>query len=370
MANNAFKIFSAAICLMFVCSKSAEPGDSRFQAGSEWGWGNEASAQDATPQKKPIEIPYFDQDIGQHLLDKDFKYIANADNIRGSLRRSQTIYRAICGRLQEFGYMNPDFYENVYMYLNSDEWEQDLKTLSPGDAAFVRIITYYCFTDITDARFVQILLEKLEDKNQIKFIEEFFRVKRQHDVLRTNHWHLLMGIGANFFSHGANDKLAPGPNYDIGFGYCVFGMFCTDFRIGGIFAATPYKEDVVQSGITYPKEDIHYTAIEALLRAKLYFSYDYDLSVFGGLRLHAIEFDSKEGELIKKELGKDMKNAYSYGYTMGIAGTKFFAGNGVTPKLFGIGARFGVANFGSNYFDIGGYNWYFGFDVSARLVKY
>ena len=50
-------------------------------------------------------------------------------------------------------------------------------------------------------------------------------------------------------------------------------------------------------------------------------------------------------------------------------GAKFFGGNGAIPKLFGIGARVGVANFGDNILDIGGYNWYGGINLIAKLIK-
>lgn len=55
------------------------------------------------------------------------------------------------------------------------------------------------------------------------------------------------------------------------------------------------KEDVVQEGYTYSGKDISYTTIEGLFRGNVFTSYDYDLAVFGGLRLHALEIDSKTG---------------------------------------------------------------------------
>lgn len=369
-----FKRLLIAACIPFACAKAVE--NSAFNAGGEWGWGGETSTEQAespknetAPAKKPIEIPYFDQDIGQHLLAKDFRYLANADIIRESFARSINVYRTQSGRFSYFGYTNPDFYEKVFEYLASESWEQDLKTLSPGDAAFVRIIAYYCFTGIENRRYIQTQLEKIEDGNQSKFLEEFFRVKRQHESLRSNHWNIFMGLGANFFSNGAENKLGPGPSFDFGFNFCLTGMFCSEFRIGSIVIAEPYKEDIEQSGVIYPKEFINYTAVEALLSAKLIYTFDYDVSVFAGLRLHAIEFDSKEGERFRGAGRKDMANGYSYGYTMGISGAKYFAGNGVMPKLFGISVRAGVANFGDNILDIGGYNWYGGIDLVMRLMK-
>lgn len=266
-------------------------------AQSEWGWGSEPATPkaDEKQDRKQVEIPYFDQEIGSRLLAGQFSYIANADYVRNSLTRSLNVYNTAFGRLAYFGYANQDFYDSVYVYLDSDAWEADLKKLSPGDAAFVRTIVYFCFTGIQTPRYVQIQLGKIEKEPQREFLEEFFRVKSQHDVLRANHWDMFIGVTGNFFSHGANDKLAPGPAFDLGFSYCAFGSYCAEFRIGSIVGVTPYKEDIVQSGVTYYKEEISYTAVEALFRAKVVYSYSYDLSVFGGLRLHAIEFDTEEG---------------------------------------------------------------------------
>lgn len=366
-------LVAACILLGFAQSAYSQPSSpDASDMRSEWSWGGEAATPEAekVPVKKTVEIPYFDQDIGQRLLNKEFSYIASTDNIRESHARSINVYRTPFGRLKEFGYANTEFYENIYVYLNSDEWEEDLKKLSPGDAAFIRLIVYYCFAEIKGPRFVQTQLEKIEKENQRSFIENFFRVKRQHEVLRSSHWLMFIGFGANFFTHGAEDNLGHGPSYDIGFGYCLKGMFCADFRLNGIIGVDPYKEDIVQSEITYPKEDIHYTAVEALLRTKIIYTFDYEFSIFGGLRLHAIEFDSEEGKKFKETFGKDMKNSYSYSYTMGFEGAKYFGGNGTMPKLFGIGARVGVANFGDNFFDIGGYNWYATLDLIVKLAKF
>lgn len=63
-----------------------------------------------------------------------------------------------------------------------------------------------------------------------------------------------------------------------------------------------------------------------------------------------------------------MKNGYSYGFTTGISGAMYFGRDGgAIPNVFGLGARFGVANFGSNILDIGGYNWYGGIDLIGRF---
>ena len=56
-----------------------------------------------------------------------------------------------------------DFYDSVYAYLASNAWEEDLKKLSEGDAAFVRTIVYFCFTEIQDRRYIQIQLDKITD---------------------------------------------------------------------------------------------------------------------------------------------------------------------------------------------------------------
>ena len=363
-------LVAACILLGVVQTAYSQPaGQGASGMRSEWGWGGDIATPraESAPEKKQVEIPYFDQDIGQHLLGRQFSYLVNADYIRKSLVRSLNVYSTPFGKLAYFGYTPEDFYDSVYTYLASFAWEDDLKKLSAGDAAFVRTIVYYCFTDILTPRYVQIQVGKIENESQRDFLEEFFRVKSQHDVLNANHWDMFIGLNANFFSHGANDKLAPGAAFDLGFSYCVFGSYCAEFRIGSIVGVEPYKEDIVQAGVTYPKEDISYTAVEALFRAKLIYSYDYDLSVFGGLRLHAIEFDTEEGKLYKEAGRKDMKNGYSYGFTTGIAGTKYFGGIGVIPNVFGLGARIGVANFGDNILDIGGYNWYGGIDLVMRF---
>lgn len=339
-------------------------------AQSEWGWGSETSTPKADEKeaREQVEIPYFDQEIGTRLLAGQFSLIANVDYVRNSLVRSLNVYNTPFGRLAYFGYANQDFYDSVYVYLDSEAWEADLKKLSPGDAAFVRTIVYYCFTGIQTPRYVQIQLGKIENEQQREFLEEFFRVKSEHEVLHANHWEMFIGIAGNFFSNGANDKLRPGPAFDLGFGYCAFGKYCAEFRIGSIVVVNPYKEDIVQSGVTYYKEEISYTAVEALFRAKVIYSYSYDLSVFGGLRLHAIEFDTEEGKYYKEQGLKDMKNGYSYGFTTGISGAKYFGRDGgAIPDVFGLGARIGVANFGDNILDIDGYNWYGGIDLIVRF---
>ena len=57
-------------------------------------------------------------------------------------------------------------------------------------------------------------------------------------------------------------------------------------------------------------------------------------------------------------------------YTAGISGAKYFIGNGVIPKVLGIGARVGIANFGDNGIDLVGFNWYGGIDLIMRFGKY
>ena len=126
----------------------------------------------------------------------------------------------------------------------------------------------------------------------------------------------------------------------------------------------------MQEDIAYPKEYITYTAVEALLRAKIVYSYDYEISVFSGLRLHAIEFDSEEGKIYKQEYGRDMENEDIFGLTAGISGAKYFIGNGAIPNLVGIGARVGIANFGDNGIDLGGFNWYGSVDLIVRFGKF
>lgn len=116
-----------------------------------------------------------------------------------------------------------------------------------------------------------------------------------------------------------------------------------------------------------PKKYISYTPVEALLRVNLFSSYDYEFSVFGGLRLHALEFDSKKDSEYKDKYGKGMADGYSYGFTAGLSGAKYFGRNDVTPKLFGIGARAGFANFGESRLDIEGFNWYVGIDLRCRF---
>lgn len=364
-----------ATSLLLACSQAAlaqaeEPPKTDIR--SEWGWGAEAAnpKPEEAPVKKTVQIPYFEQDIGQHLLAKDFKFLVDAQNIRESYMRAVNVYGAPFGRYTLFGYSNKDFYDSVYAYLSSATWEEDLKKLPAGDAAFIRIIVYYCFIENIKKRYIQIQLEKVTDESQRKLLKDLFQVRDEKDSLTQSHWLMIFGLGANFFSNGANDKISPGPNFDIGFSYCLLGKYCADLRIGSIFIVDPYKEDVVQSGITYPKEDISYTAVEAQLRAKLFLSFDYDLSVYGGLRLHCLEFDTQQSKTYKEKYGKDMKNGYSYGYTVGISGTKYYIGNGASPKLLGLSARFGVATFGENSLDIGGYNWYGGLDLLMRLGGY
>jgi hypothetical protein len=365
-------IVAASLLLASSLAAFAQAEPQRFDSGREWGWGGTPSLPkaEAAPVTKTVQISYFDQEIGERLLGKDFRHLTDGVFVRESFVRSVNVYRNPFGRFSYFGYVHQDFYDSVYAYLASNAWEEDLKKLPEGDAAFVRTIVYFCFTEIQDRRYIQVQLDKITDSEQRELLHDLFRVKPTHDVLHANHWEMFIGLGPNFFTNGAGDKLSPGPAFDLGFGFCLFGRYCTDFRIGSIVITDPYKEDIVQEGITYPKEYISYTAVEALLRAKIVYSYDYEISVFGGLRLHAIEFDSEEGKIYKQEYGRDMENEDIFGLTAGISGAKYFIGNGVIPKVLGIGARVGIANFGDNGIDLVGFNWYGGIDLIMRFGKY
>ena len=363
-----------AASLLLICSQAAlaQAGAQKFDSGNEWGWGGAPSLSktEAAPETKPVQIPYFDQEIGERLLGRDFRRLTDGVFVRESFVRSVSVYRIPFGRFTYFGYSRQDFYDSVYTYLASSAWEEDLKKLSEGDAAFVRTIVYFCFTEIQDRRYIQIQLDKITDTEQRELLQELFRIKPTHDILHANHWEMFIGLGPNFFTNGAGDKLGTGVAFDLGFGFCLFGRYCTDFRIGSIVGTHPYKEDIVQENITYPKEYITCTAVEALLRAKLVYAYDYEISVFSGLRLHAIEFDSEEGKIYKQEYGRDMENEDIFGLTAGISGAKYFIGNGVIPKVLGIGARVGIANFGDNGIDLGGFNWYGSVDLIVRFGKF
>ena len=123
----------------------------------------------------------------------------------------------------------------------------------------------------------------------------------------------------------------------------------------------------MQEGYTYSGKDISYTTIEGLFRVNVFTSYDFDLAVFGGLRLHALEIDSKTDEKYKEKFGRTMDDFYSFGYTTGITGAKYFGSGNAAPKIFGVGARIGVATFGDTDLNITGYNWYATLNVLVRV---
>ena len=68
LTNMLKKVFLLLICAFFY-SQAADPV--QFESGHEWGWGGTTSG--SNPEIKTAEIPYFDQDIGQHLLKKEFR---------------------------------------------------------------------------------------------------------------------------------------------------------------------------------------------------------------------------------------------------------------------------------------------------------
>lgn len=399
MTPSIFK--KAIIATLAFCAVSFAFDKSIFEPGHAWGWGGDASYEAQVLGNKPASladssqadqskassaeatlpkdsrstknsrdaqrhIPFFDEYVGNLLLQKDFKTLTNADSIRTNLRRFATAHGTIYSRSAPTE-ATEKIHKDVYVYMSSLAWENDLQKLDSGDAAFVRAIVYTSFmSDIVNNRYIQILIDRITDIRQRTIIEDLFGIKPTRTVLKANHWYLMYGIDGDFFSNGANEKINPGPAFNLGFGYCLVGTYCGEFRIGSMFTS-PYKEDVIQSGITYPKEHISYSAVEALLRVKLVYAFDYDISVFGGLRLHALEFDTEKDKEFKEDYGKGMANSYSFGYTAGISGAKFFAGNGTTPKLFGIGVRAGFANFGESKFDVTGFNWYVGVDVRASF---
>lgn len=404
------------IFVSLACSMASFALDeSAFEAGNIWGWGGDASyeaqifaeadsskadtadstqatdesvsrsanndtgSSEATLPKNnnktkdrhntQVYIPFFDEYIGKLLLQKDFKTLANVDSIQYNIKRLTAVHKTIHSTYSfpTEGFEN--VVRDVYAYMSSSAWESDLQKLDADDASFVRLVVYTCFmSQPLTKRYIQILLDRITDDRKKEFIEDLYELKPTRTVLKASHWYMMIGAEGDFFSNGADEKISPGPAYALGFGYCLAGMYCGEFRIGGMFTS-PYKEDVIQSGITYPKEHISYSAVEALLRVKLVYAFDYDISVFGGLRLHALEFDTEKDKEFKEDYGKGMANSYSFGYTAGISGAKFFAGNGTMPKLFGIGIRAGFANFGESKFDVTGFNWYAGIDFSIRLVS-
>ena len=346
------------LCIPLLIRAMASAHALAQDAASEesWGWGGEDIL--ATPLSMPAanspRVPLFDEVIGKRLLDKDFKFIANADSVREYATKSTTAYN---NAYRRWGAEQNELYNNVFAYLDSDAWEEDLEKLPAGDAAFVRIVVYDVFFHKVDKRYVQIQLSKIENEGQRNYLEQKYHVKSETEELHKNRWMMSVGFGANFFSNGADDVLKNTPAIDMGAGYCLFGRYCADFHIGGIFQRG-LKEDVVQEGFTYSKNDVSYTAVEALFRVNALTSYDYELSVYGGLRLHALENDTKQDDKYLEKYGRKMDDFYSFGYTTGIIGAWYFGGDGSTPKIFGISTRIGVATFGDTELHITGYNWY------------
>lgn len=335
-------------------------------AGEEnWGWGGEELPNESfrTVTANTARVPLFDEALGERLLNKDFKFIANADSVRDAAEKSQIAYRH--ASQYQWNAERAEFFKNVFAYLNSDAWEQDLEKLPEGDAAFIRVIVYDAFFNNVDRRYAQIQLSKITDEKQLNYLKKIYHIKTEAEELHNGRLLLGFGVGANFFSNGADDIVKNAPSVDMNIGYCIYGRYCTDFHIGGI--KCDLKEDVVQDGYTYSRKDISYTTIEGLFRVNVFTSYDYDLAVFGGLRLHALEIDSKTDEKYKEKFGRTMDDFYSFGYTTGIMGAKYFGGGNAAPKIFGVGARIGVATFRDTDLNITGYNWYATLNVLVRV---
>ena len=229
------------------------------QSGEEsWGWGGEDIPTNTlgAPTPGPARIQPLEEVIARHLLDKDFKFIANVDSIKEYATRSAMAYRYKSAYRWEPEYI--ELFNEVFAYLDSDTWEDDLKKLPEGDAAFVRIIVYDIFFENVERHYVQIQLSKIKNSSQRDYLESVFHVKSEAEELHTSRWMMGFGIGANFFSNGANDLVNNTPAVDMGFGYCLFGRYCADFHIGGLFQGG-LKEDIVQDGHAYSKHDISYT---------------------------------------------------------------------------------------------------------------
>lgn len=243
--------------------------DHSFEAGNIWGWGyqdtTEIKPSTESPDKDTLtkavpkqqksmniqkDIPYFDEFIGNLLLQKDFATLANADTIRSycyKLGRAQRIHRYLATEESE------KLKRDVYIYLASPDWETDLQNLKETDAAFIEAVVYMTFINNFPAHHVQALMNHMEDNNQLNFFKKMYNIKSSRETLKANHWFMMVGLDGNFFSNGANDKIGPGIAYKLGFGYCLVGRYCGEFNIGSI-AGDPYKEDVIQSGISYPKK--------------------------------------------------------------------------------------------------------------------
>ena len=331
-----------------------------------WGWGGEEfpEAHTHTAAGTTIKIPLLDEVIGRHLLDKDFKFIANADSIREYAAKSY-IADQYALRLP-WGVEQFEFFRDVYAYLDSDAWEEDLEKLPAGDAAFVRVIVYDEFFGRLDKRYVQIQLAKIENEEQRSYLKQLYYVKTEKEELHKSRWILGIGFGTNFYSNGSEDIFKNSPAVNMNVGYCLFGRYCADFHIGSVFLQG-IKEDVVQEGHTYSGNDVTYTAVEALFRINVFTSYDYDFAVYGGLMLHALENGAMQDDKYIEKYGRKMDDIYSYGYTTGIIGTKYFGGDNASSRIFGLGARIGVATFGDTELHITGYNWYTGIDLVVRF---
>ena len=133
-------------------------------AGEEnWGWGGEELPNEAfrTVTANTARVPLFDEALGERLLNKDFKFIANADSVRDAAEKSQIAYRY--ASQYQWNAERTEFFKNVFAYLNSDAWEQDLGKLPEGDAAFIRVVVYDAFFDSVDRRYAQIQLSKITD---------------------------------------------------------------------------------------------------------------------------------------------------------------------------------------------------------------
>ena len=322
---------------------------------SEYTWNNSFNEELNTA----IKIPYFYEVIAKHLLDGDIKFVANPDSVGFYLRRSHIANTHDYATENDSLPTSPEL-QKVYTYLNSEAWDNDLNKLTPEEAAFVRIVVYTCFFDRRFKDYSRkIHRRQIVDKKKHEQANKLLGTNLRLHRLRRDYLYFLLGFGADAFSNGADEKVGPGPTIGFGIGYCI-SMLCAEARISMIFM-DPYKENVVQSGITYPKEDINVTPVELLFKGKLFSSFDYDFAVFGGLRMQAFEFDSDLGEEYEEKYGKDMANGYSYGATTGIMGTKHFA-----EELMDISFRIGVASVKETSLDIHGLNWYATIDFSLN----
>lgn len=63
-------------------------------------------------------------------------------------------------------------FKDVFAYLDSDAWEQDLKKLPEGDASFIRIVVYEAFFSNVNRRYVQIQLAKIKNEKQRIYLKK------------------------------------------------------------------------------------------------------------------------------------------------------------------------------------------------------